>query len=99
MSDFENDQFLANAYEFICSHELSVIIQSNYITGPPNNKGYMWYDWKSDDELGEVYKAAYAVMDQFVLNSGYDSGASFACAHRAIQNMICERVPHVVQVG
>ena len=89
MSD--DDQFIQSAYQFIMEHELKAIIIANYLCGPPTDKGYIWYNWKEDDELGDVHKTAHEVMETMILNAGYDSGASFACAQRRIQSMVHDR--------
>ena len=80
--DWEGD--CNKALIFIKNHALRDKIVSMYTTGPPKDKGFMW--WKNDTP---EFKA----MEDFVLAMGYDSSA-YACMHRRIQTAIRDMYNH-----
>jgi len=88
MSD--DAHFIENALEFIYSHNLKDNIIANYLRGPPEDRGFMFYNWETDNLLSDNDKAAFAVMQSYILDGGYDSGSSFGCMQRAIQARVIE---------
>lgn len=82
--------FIENALEFIYSHNLKDNIIANYLRGPPEDRGFMFYNWETDNLLSDNDKAAFTVMQAYILDGGYDSGSSFGCMQRAIQARVIE---------
>ncbi len=74
--DWDGD--LQKALVFIKEHALCDDIVKMYLMGPPDDKGFMW--WQNDSH-------EYKTMKSFVLDMDYDSSA-YGCMQRRIQSAI-----------
>ena len=61
-----------------------------YWIGPDEKKGFMFSDMNNHPDLDEECRQAWKIMEQFVLDKGFDSGCSFGLAQRGIQAKIKE---------
>ena len=82
-----NDEqlLISNALEYITRHPDCQAIRKMYRIGPIEGRGFAWTDVSAHPEMDEECKKAWKIMEEYVLNQGFDSGGSYSCAQRSIQ--------------